>query len=163
MKSILYKILLLALVGVAAASNAVAAETAVDKDTRCAVCGMFVAKYPNWLVTLTMSDGAIKHFDGVKDMMVFYFAPQKYGAKPEATITGIRVNDYYTLTPVDAKKAFYVVDSDVNGPMGHEFIPFATKEAADSFNKDHHGQRVLAFEAITAQQVETLRAGQRMK
>ncbi|MBW6520215.1 MAG: nitrous oxide reductase accessory protein NosL [Desulfoarculaceae bacterium] len=166
----LCNILLLALVGIAVAANGMAASmtgqpaaTTVEKDTRCAVCGMFVAKYPNWLATLTMSDGAVKHFDGVKDMMAFSFAPQKYGAASAATVTEMQVKDYYTLKPVDARKAFYVVGSDVTGPMGHEFIPFTTREAADSFSQDHHGQSILTFDAITSKQVKSMRSGQRMK
>lgn len=160
MKNALYTII--ALVLLVGPQPALAGEQ-VAKDTRCAVCGMFVAKYPNWLATLTMSDGGIKHFDGVKDMMVFYFAPQKYGAKAEATITTLTVKDYYTLAPIDARKAFYVVGSDVTGPMGHEFIPFADQGAAESFRKDHQGKSVVTFEAITADQVESMRAGQRMR
>ena len=163
MKSIFCKILLLATFGLLVVSPVRAAETTVDKEARCAVCGMFVAKYPNWLVTLTMSDGTTNYFDGVKDMMAFYFAPQTYGAKSGATITEIRVNDYYTLKPVDARKAFYVVGSDVTGPMGHEFVPFSNKEAADSFSQDHHGTKTLTFDAITSEQVEAMRSGQRMK
>lgn len=156
--------LLLSLTGVLMApASSPAAEQTVAKDTRCAVCGMFVAKYPNWLATLTMSDGETKHFDGVKDMMVFYFAPQKYGAKAGATIKEIQVNDYYTLSPVDARQAWYVVGSDVTGPMGHEFIPFATKDAAESFSKDHHGKKIQTFTEITAEQVESMRSGQRMQ
>ncbi len=163
MKSILCKILLLLILGVCVAPPVPAAETTVDKKTRCAVCGMFVAKYPNWLVTLTLSDGTTNYFEGVKDAMAFYFAPQTYGAKAGATIAEIRANDYYTLKPVDGRKAFYVVGSDVTGPMGHEFVPFADKAAADSFSQDHHGKSVVTFEAITSEQVESMRSGQRMK
>jgi len=166
MKNALFpKLVLVLLVGlmVVVSRPALAAEPAVAKDTRCAVCGMFVAKYPNWLATLTMSDGDIKHFDGVKDMMVFTFAPQKYGAKAGSTIATLTVKDYYSLAPLDARKAFYVVGSDVTGPMGHEFIPFADKAAAESFSKDHQGKSIVTFEAITADQVESMRAGQRMR
>lgn len=144
-------------------AHGLAADKAVAKDTRCSVCGMFVDKYPNWIVTLTMNDGDRKYFDGVKDMLVFTFAPQKYGAKPGATVGEITVSDYYSLAPVDGRKAFYVVGSDVTGPMGHEFIPFATQGAAAAFSKDHQGKEILTFEAISADLVESMRAGQRMK
>jgi len=164
MKNTLRTLVVLMFLGlVALPVKALAVDKAVDKETRCAVCGMFVAKYPNWVVTLTLSDGETKYFDGVKDMMVFYFAPQKYGVKAGTTIGEITVADYYALTPVEAKKAFYVIGSDINGPMGHEFIPFASKSAAESFSKDHQGKEILTFEAITPEQVETMRAGQRMK
>ena len=39
--------------------------------------------------------------------------------------------------------------SDVYGPMGHELIPFFTKEDAAEFKKDHKGTRILVFEQIT--------------
>lgn len=143
--------------------NVLAAEMAVDKNARCSVCGMFVEKYPNWLVSLKTSDGEIKYFDGVKDMMVFYFAPQKYGAKAGATVGEIMVVDYYSLSPVEARKAFYVVGSDINGPMGHEFIPFNSRGDAESFSNDHQGRNILTFEEITRDQVESMRSGQRMK
>jgi copper chaperone NosL len=163
MKKIFWNILLLMLLGMASHTMALAAETVVGPKTRCAVCGMFVARYPNWLASLTMSDGTVKYFDGVKDMMVFNFAPQKYGATPGATVTEMQVNDYYALKPVDAREAFYVVGSDVTGPMGHEFVPFATRAAAEAFSKDHHGQNILALEAISSELVESMRSGQRMK
>jgi nitrous oxide reductase accessory protein NosL len=164
MISLVNRMLFLFLVGlVLAPTPTLAAEQAIAKDTRCAVCGMFVAKYPNWLATLTMSDGATLHFDGVKDMMVFFFNPGKYGAKPGATVSEMKVNDYYSLSPLDARKAFYVVGSDVTGPMGHEFVPFAAKEAAEAFSKDHQGKKVITFTEITAALVEEMRSGQRMQ
>jgi nitrous oxide reductase accessory protein NosL len=133
-----------------------------DADSRCAVCGMFVAKYPQWLTQIHSGAGTVAFFDGVKDMMVFYFNPQRYGGTAEA-IQAVWVKDYYTLTWLDGKSAHYVIGSDVHGPMGHEFIPFASQEAAQTFVKDHHGTAVLTFDEITSQQVESMRMGMKMK
>lgn len=135
----------------------------VAKDSRCTVCGMFVAKYPNWVVQATLTDGEVLYFDGVKDAMVFYFAPQKYGAKQGATVAKMMVTDYYSLAPLEAKAALFVIGSDVTGPMGHEFIPFASREAAEAFRNDHRGTEVLDFTAITPALVESMRSGSRMK
>jgi copper chaperone NosL len=136
----------------------------VSAEIRCSVCGMFVAKYPNWLAQIHYDDPSqTRFFDGPKDMMVFYFAPEQYGGPSRETIKDIFVKDYYTLNWMPAKDAFYVIGSDVYGPMGHEFIPFATKDAADSFLKDHHGKEVLTFDKITPELVESLREGQRMR
>ena len=136
----------------------------VSEQTRCSVCGMFVAKYPNWLTRIHY-DGLeqTKYFDGVKDMMVFYFNPEKYGAASRESIRAIFVRDYYSLTWLSAQEAFYVVGSDVFGPMGHELIPFGTRGAAESFSKDHHGKNILAFDEITPELIESLRLGQRMR
>jgi len=137
---------------------------AVSDQTRCSVCGMFVAKYPNWLAQIHYEDtGQTKFFDGVKDMMVFYFNPKLYGGASRDAIRALFVKDYYSLNWLSAKEAFYVVGSDVFGPMGHELIPFETRAAAESFSKDHHGKKILTFEEITPELIESLRAGQRMR
>lgn len=135
----------------------------VSAQTRCTVCGMFVAKYPNWLAQIQYGDQQPKFFDGVKDMMVFYFNPEQYDGAAREKISDIFVKDYYTLAWLPAQQAFYVVGSDVYGPMGYELIPFASKEAAESFSLDHHGKEVLTFKDITPELVESLRSGQKMR
>ena len=137
------------------------AEPMLDKQDKCPVCGMFVYKYPKWAAFIYYEkNGKLAHlaFDGVKDMMKFYFDPAKWGydASIKDHIKKIVVRDYYTLKPMRAQSAWYVVGSDVYGPMGNELIPFASKEAAENFLKDHHGKRVLRFDEITAAMVYKL-------
>lgn len=133
------------------------------KDSRCAVCGMFVSKYPNWLTQIRHADGAVQWFDGAKDMLAYYFAPGQYGPHTRESVAEIWVKDYYSLEWLDGRQAFYVTGSDVHGPMGHEFVPFASREAAEAFLKDHHGERLWAFAEITAEKVQALRSGHMMK
>lgn len=131
---------------------------------RCPVCGMFVGKYPQWLCQIVLANGKQPYFDGVKDLLAFYFDPGRYGVDGKAAVSAaIRVKDYYTLEWLDGRKAFYVTGSDVLGPMGHEFIPFASQTAAENFRKDHKGARVLRFEEITPAMVDAMRHGQRMR
>jgi hypothetical protein len=49
---------------------------------------------------------------------------------------------------IKTEDAFFVISSDVYGPMGHELIPFASKADAEGFKKDHKGNRILRFENI---------------
>jgi len=135
----------------------------IDSGARCAVCGMFVAKYPNWVTQIRDNTGNVKLFDGVKDLMAFYFAPGSFGADDKLTVEEIWVKDYYTLAWLDGRKAFYVVGSDVNGPMGEEFVPFQDQGAADNFLKDHHGSKRLTFNEITMEMVESMRSQHKMK
>ena len=135
----------------------------ISKESRCPVCGMFVAKYPQWLTQLNMTDGSSQIFDGVKDMMAYYFSPQQYGAAPQIAVEEIFVKDYYSQKWIDGRKAFFVLDSDVYGPMGHELIPFAERAAAESFVKDHQGTALYSFSAMTADLIESLRKGHKMK
>lgn len=134
----------------------------VAKDARCPVCGMFVAKFPNWLTQLKLSNGHIETFDGVKDMMTYYFSPQSYGAAAGITVREVMVKEYYSQNWIDGRQAVYVLGSDVYGPMGHELIPFAGRPGAENFMKDHKGREVLLFSEITPQLVEALRKGHTM-
>lgn len=144
-------------------ANGAATDT-VSAEIRCSVCGMFVAKYPNWLAQIHYADlSQTRFFDGPKDMMVFYFDPARYNGPAREEIKDIFVKDYYSLKWLSAKDAFYVIGSDIYGPMGHELIPFETRDAANSFLKDHRGKEILTFDAITPELIESLRAGQRMR
>ena len=148
---------------VSGAAQIFAAEKTVVQDERCPVCGMFVAKYPEWITRLEMSDGHIHSFDGVKDMMAYFNEPQKYGAAEGVKAVKVLVKDYYTLDWVDGKTALYVIGGDVMGPMGHELVPFASREAAENFMNDHHGEKILSFADITPELIGKMRHGHKMK
>jgi len=124
---------------------------------KCPVCGMFVAKYPEWSASLTFGDGKTEFFDGVKDMLRFYHDLKRYAPKRQtADIREILVKDYYSLAPVDAVSAWYVIGSDVLGPMGKEGVPFAKQADAQSFLKDHHGRKILSFSGMTPEIIKGL-------
>jgi copper chaperone NosL len=136
---------------------------AITEQTRCPVCGMLVAKYPLWQTQVKLSDGSTAAFDGVKDMAAYVFTPQAFGAKEGAAVTEIVVKDYYSQRWIDGKSAWYVLGSDVLGPMGHELIPFADKAEAETFFKDHRGSRLLAHAEISRELIKELRRGHKMK
>lgn len=145
-----------------AAFSAPAEEPAIAADARCPVCGMFVAKYPQWVTKVTLSDGRSEVFDGVKDMMAYIFSPGSYGAAAGVAVGEVRVKEYYSQKWIDGRLAVYVVGSDVYGPMGHELIPFVDRSRAESFLKDHRGKEILRYEEITEQLIDSLRQGHRM-
>ena len=124
---------------------------------KCPVCGMFVAKYPDFVDQIVFKDGSHAFFDGVKDMMKYYFDLPKYNpGKTQADIAAILVTDYYTLKLSDGFKAWYVVGSDVYGPMGKELMPFKDEAAAKEFKVDHKGTAILSFQGITPALIKTL-------
>ncbi|MFW0697024.1 nitrous oxide reductase accessory protein NosL, partial [Aliarcobacter butzleri] len=61
---------------------------------------------------------------------------------------GITVTDYDFLVAVNAKNAYFVVESNVHGPMGKEIIPFKVETQAKKFMQDHIGKKVLRFEEL---------------
>jgi len=116
---------------------------------KCPVCGMFVAKYPDFVAQIQFRDGTTAFFDGVKDMFKYYRNLSRYapGRKP-ADISAVYVTDYYSLGYLDGFQAYYVSGSDVYGPMGKELVPFGKKADAQEFLKDHKGKALLSFKEI---------------
>lgn len=131
--------------------SALAAEPKMPgKKDRCPVCGMFVAPYPDWIATIVLNDGHQIYFDGCKDLFRYYFElPEGEGKGSLGEITEIYVTEYYTTQLVPAKEVFFVLGSDVYGPMGKELIPVAGKDLAESFMRDHSGTQILPFDKIT--------------
>jgi len=124
---------------------------------KCPVCGMFVAKYPDWVAGIRFEDGSRALFDGAKDLLKLLLKLDDYGPPSRRTdVESVFVTDYYSLQQAEARSAWYVVGSDVLGPMGHELVPFAREEEAREFLKDHRGKRVLRFAEITAELLKGL-------
>ena len=124
---------------------------------KCPVCGMFVAKYPDFLAKIIFKDNSVVFFDGPKDMFKYYFNLQEYERlKRRSDIDTIYVTDYYHLTQIDGQKARYVMGSDIYGPMGRELIPFEKPEDAGEFLKDHNGRVILEFGQVSYDIVQTL-------
>ncbi len=145
-----------------AAAPPVAKAVTVPAPTpadRCPVCGMFVAKYPHWIATVVWKDGTVAHFDGAKDLLFYLHQLPKYAAgRTTGDVVTMAVTEFYDLRRIDARQAYYVVGSDVLGPMGREFVPFASQADADEFLRDHHGMRVLRFQDITLKTVQDVDA-----
>ena len=135
----------------------------VKPTEKCPVCGMFVAPYDIWLTQIINANETPLVFDGVKDMMAYYFNSELYGGGADLTQAEIWVRNYYTLDYIDGRTAFYVVGSDVLGPMGDELIPFATLQEAENFKKDHQGTSILSFAEITAAQIMEMKKKHMMK
>jgi len=123
-------------------------EKPTEKD-KCPVCGMFVYKYPDWVSAVVPKAGKTLYFDGAKDMFRFL--------RENSSPATAWVTEYYGLKMIEAAKAFYVLGSDVYGPMGHELVPFATKEEAGEFMADHKGRRILTFHEVDAEILKELK------
>jgi nitrous oxide reductase accessory protein NosL len=122
---------------------------------------MFVSRYPDWVATVLYRDGHAHHFDGAKDMFKYLLDLPKYApGHTSADIASIGVSEYYGLTRIDAHLAWYVIGSDVLGPMGHELVPLRTPDEATEFLRDHHGKRILRFDDVTLPLLRGLDQGQ---
>lgn len=132
-------------------------KDSVPKGARCAMCGMLVARFQNWVASITFKGGATTYFDGPKCMFGYYANPSAVDpGKKRSDFATMTVRDYYSLKPIEARKAYFVTGSDVLGPMGAELVPFVRRSDAAGFKKDHHGKRVLAFSEVTPAVVRAL-------
>jgi copper chaperone NosL len=123
-----------------------------DQD-RCPICNMFPARYPKNNAQLITADGKRFHFCSTQCLFEFLQNPQKYGAG-EIKIGPIWVHDHTSGRYIFGKNAYYVVGSEVLGPMGYEAIPFDLKSDAMGFAKDKGGQ-VLKFDKVTPAKIKT--------
>lgn len=147
-----------------AAPVARAAELVVPPpkaDAVCPVCGMFVAKFPEWVAVVVYKDGHAHYFDGAKDLFKFLASPKTYvpGHRAEEVST-VAVTDYYAVEPIAARDAWFVVGSDVLGPMGHELVALSTEAEAKDFLRDHKGKAILRFDQVTPDLLLRLDKGQ---
>jgi nitrous oxide reductase accessory protein NosL len=124
---------------------------------RCPVCGMFVAPFPGFQAQMAFSDGSYAFFDGAKDLFKHYLGLRKDDPTKLEQVVAVFVTDYYGMEPVDGHRAYYVVGSDVHGPMGAELIAFRSEEAATEFKKDHKGKSILKFDEVTEETLRTLK------
>ena len=63
----------------------------------CPVCGMFVAKYSDWVATLVWTDGTAVHFDGAKDFFKYLFDMEKYALGRTEGLPAQAVGDHHVV------------------------------------------------------------------
>jgi nitrous oxide reductase accessory protein NosL len=131
----------------------------VQEEHRCANCGMYTDKYPNWEQKVISEDKGTMYFDGARCMFKILLD----STTVPKIIKEILVKDYYSLEYIDGKSAFYVIGSDVLGPMGNELIPFKTKESAEEFLIDHKGEKIVMFDEVDMALIMKLVGKMKMK
>lgn len=128
-----------------------------SKEYKCPVCGMYVSMFPDWNARIKFKDSTVAIFDGAKDMFKYYLDIKKYNpSKSEEEVTSILVKDYYSTADIDAREAYFVIWSDVYGPMGHEPIPFEKEADAKEFLSEHNGTKILGFKDVTREVIASL-------
>lgn len=136
-----FAIVLLALVGMAAACSS-------EQDAaRCEICGMRVDPRSGWRAGADRGAEPLT-FDTPKCLF-------RYGHQ-RGDVDGAWVTEYYSQERRSARTLFYVLGSDLEGPMGRDLVPVAGRDEAERFRRDHHGARVLAFDEVTSDIVEDL-------
>lgn len=122
-----------------------------DNIDLCPVCDMYPARFPKNKCQLQTADGEVVHFCSTQCLFEYLKNSQQYG-KPDLKTKFIWVVDYDNGNWIYAPNAFYVVNSDVAGPMGKEAYPFVNIQNAKKFSSMHPG-KVLLFKEVTIDKV----------
>lgn len=121
----------------------------IAKSERCPVCGMYPAHFPQWHTQIVFKDGEHSSFDSAADMFRFIHNMTKYDKKHVAADIGkIFVPAYDKGGWLDARQAFFVAGSTVQGPMGSDLPAFASRGEAIRLSQKSGG-KVFSFDQIT--------------
>lgn len=117
--------------------------------TRCTVCGMYPARYPEHRCQVSTGDGKTEHFCSSQCLVNFLADPTQYLKKT------VQVKSTWVTVPHEqsyeyAMGLYYLVGSSLMGPMGKEAFPYRSKATAETVAKKHGG-RVLQFKGLTPQ------------
>jgi copper chaperone NosL len=123
----------------------------ITAGTSCSLDGMTLADFPGPKAQIHYAVGEPDYFCDTVEMFSIYLKPEQ-----KKTITGIFTQDMGVSdwekpqgNWIDAKQAFYVLDSKKTGSMGPTIASFLNQQDADNFVKDFGG-KVLPFDKVTA-------------
>ena len=116
------------------------------KTGNCPVCHMKVNANDDWESEILFKGGSKVMFESPADMVEYYLEPAKYGQTEEqknnSNVQRVTVTDYSTKKHIDGRTATLVYKSNVQSPMGSDFVAFESPEAAAAFIKQHGGSIV---------------------
>jgi copper chaperone NosL len=132
----------------------------IESHKRCPVCGMYPARYPKFNCQIVFEDGSYEAFDNSIGLLVYLHFPDKTNIKLKP-VAGIYFKDYLKEGWLEADRAFFVTGSDIRGPMGVQFLPVDSEQAAEELKKQAKGKDIIHFKMINRQYlIDAAKAGQ---
>jgi copper chaperone NosL len=132
----------------------------IESHKRCPICGMYPARYPKFNCQIVFKDGGYEAFDSAIGLLVYLHFPDKTNIKLKP-VAGIYFKDYLKEGWLEADRAFFVTGSDIRGPMGVQFLPVDSEQAAEELKKQAKGKDIIHFKMINRQYlIDAAKAGQ---
>jgi nitrous oxide reductase accessory protein NosL len=120
-------------------------------DDRCPMCAMRVADHPQWVGAIELKNGDTFYTCSVRCTLATSMNTETFLGVPKNEVSRVRVPQYLEKgKSLDAETAWYVVDSDVRGPMGLALLPAATQEEAGVIVTRHKGRALPRSEVTMA-------------
>jgi nitrous oxide reductase accessory protein NosL len=152
-------LMLFLLASIGAPNSIFAQPKEIEANKTCPLCGMYPARYPRFHCRIAFEDGSYEAFDSAVGLLVYVLFPENTGIKVKR-IAGTYFKDYLKETWLEADKAFFVVGSEIMGPMGIEFLPVDSEQAAEELKEQEKGQEIIPFKEIDRQyMVKAAKAG----
>jgi nitrous oxide reductase accessory protein NosL len=132
----------------------------IESHKKCPLCGMYPARYSKFNCQIVFKDGSYEAFDSAIGLLVYLHFPDKTGLKLKP-VAGIYFKDYLKEDWLEADKAFFVTASEIRGPMGVQFLPVDSEQAANKLKKQAQGKDIIHFKMINRQYlINAAKAGQ---
>ena len=130
----------------------------IPADARCAACGMYPSRFPQWAAQLVFDDGGAHFFDSPVDLFLMLGDLARFDAQHRAEqVVALYVSDFRNGGWLDARQAVFVIGSRIHGPMrGPDLPAFADAGSAERFIAEQGG-RTLGLAEITPTLLATLR------
>ena len=145
-----FAVIFLLIVLMAMTNGAFSQSQKIESNKKCPICGMVPARYPKFNCQIVFKDGGYEAFDSAIGLLVYLHFPDKTGLmlKP---VAGIYFKDYLKEGWLEADKAFFVTGSEIRGPMGVQFLPVDSQQAAEELKKQAKGKDIIHFKMINRQ------------
>lgn len=127
----------------------------IGKDTVCVLDGMLLGDFPGPKAQIHYEPGGPEFFCDTKEMFSLLLRPEQKRRVLAVYTQDMAKADW--MNPqgywIDAKSAFYVVGSKLQGSMGPTIASFANQADAKAF-ADKNGGKVLRFAEVTIDMVD---------
>jgi nitrous oxide reductase accessory protein NosL len=131
----------------------------IESHKECPLCNMYPARYPRFNCQIVFNDGSYEAFDTSIGLILYQLFPEKTGIKPKP-VSRIYFKNYLETSWLEADKAFFVVGSDIRGPMGVQFLPVDGRQSAEALKKQVNGKDIIHFKEISRQyMIKAAKAG----
>lgn len=133
----------------------VAAPSEVDKETVCVLDGMLLRDFPGPKGQIHYEQGPPDFFCDTKELFSIYLQPEQKKRVLAIYTQDMAKTDWASPQGywIDAKAAFYVVGSRMQGSMGPTIASFAAEPDARAF-AGRYGGKVLRFAEVTPEMVD---------
>ncbi len=122
----------------------------IEVHKECPLCGMIPARYPQFHCQLVLKSGDYVAFDSAAGLLTYLLFPDKTGMEP-GEVSQVYFKDYVTETWIPSDQTYFVVGSEIMGPMGIEFLAVDTEENALVVKRQEKGELIIQYQQIDRQ------------